>query len=88
LDDLAALIASLDLVVTVCTTAAHLAGALGKRALVMVPAEAEWRYLQSGESIPWYPALRLLRQQRLRDWDGVISLVKAAGAHQVASGST
>jgi hypothetical protein len=88
LDDLAALIASLDLVVTVCTTAAHLAGALGKRALVMVPAVAEWRYLQSGDSIPWYPALRLLRQQRLHDWDGVVSQVKAAIAHHVAAGST
>jgi len=88
LDDLAALIASLDLVVTVCTTAAHLAGALGKRALVMVPAVAEWRYLQSGDSIPWYPALRLLRQQQLHDWDSVISQVKAAIAHQAASGIT
>jgi len=72
----------------VCTTAAHLAGALGKRALVMVPAVAEWRYLQSGDSIPWYPALRLLRQQQLHDWDSVISQVKAAIAHQAASGIT
>ena len=75
LDGVAALIASLDVVITVCTTAAHLAGALGKRTLVLVPAVAEWRYLAAGPSIPWYPSLRLFRQQRLHEWDDVISQV-------------
>jgi tetratricopeptide (TPR) repeat protein len=75
LDGVAALIANLDAVITVCTTAAHLAGALGKRTLVLVPAVAEWRYLAAGSSIPWYPSLRLFRQQRLYEWDDVISQI-------------
>jgi len=76
MDDVAALIESLDLVITVCTTAAHLAGALGKAAWVMVPVVAEWRYLDRGASIPWYPQLRLIRQQELNQWGGVLSTVK------------
>ncbi len=77
MDEMAALISSLDLVLTVCTTAAHLCGALGKTAWVMVPAVAEWRYLESGTGIPWYPALRLIRQSRLNDWGEVIATVRA-----------
>jgi tetratricopeptide (TPR) repeat protein len=85
MDDVAALIASLDLVITVCTTAAHLAGALGKSAWVMVPVVAEWRYLREGSSIPWYPKLRLFRQERLDEWSNVLAAVKAELAHEVAS---
>jgi tetratricopeptide (TPR) repeat protein len=86
MDGVAALIASLDLVVTVCTTAAHLAGALGKTAWVMVPAAAEWRYGESGPRIPWYPALRLFRQQRRNEWDGVIAALKAEFMHAIRTG--
>ncbi len=77
MDGVAALIASLDLVITVCTTAAHLSGALGKPAWVLVPAVAEWRYLESGSAIPWYPALRLFRQAQTRGWSGVITAISA-----------
>jgi Tfp pilus assembly protein PilF len=77
MDGVAALISSLDIVVTVCTTAAHLSGALGKSALVMVPAVAEWRYGESGAQIPWYPALRLFRQQNSGAWGDVIFAVAA-----------
>jgi hypothetical protein len=77
MDEMAALITGLDLVVTVCTTAAHLCGALGKTAWVMVPAVAEWRYLDSGSRIPWYPALRLIRQSRLNAWGDAIATVRA-----------
>jgi tetratricopeptide (TPR) repeat protein len=73
LDDVAALIAGLDVVITVCTTAAHLCGALGKPAWVMVPAVAEWRYLAAGARMPWYPSVRLFRQERLHRWAEVIS---------------
>jgi Tfp pilus assembly protein PilF len=85
MDDVAALIASLDLVITVCTTAAHLAGALGKAAWVVVPVVAEWRYLHEGTTIPWYPRLRLFRQQQINQWGNVLSTVTAELAHELAS---
>ena len=77
MDEMAALIAGLDLVITVCTTAAHLCGALGKTAWVLVPAVAEWRYLESGSQIPWYPALRLFRQPRPNAWNDTIAAIRA-----------
>ncbi len=85
MEDVAALISSLDLVITVCTTAAHLAGALGKNAWVMVPAVAEWRYLDEGTSIPWYSTLKLIRQDRLTDWSGVIRNVELGLLAEVAT---
>lgn len=72
MDGVAALIGSLDLVITVCTTVAHFCGALGKPAWVMVPAAPEWRYMQSGDRIPWYSELRLFRQQCANSWGAVI----------------
>ncbi len=77
MDETAALVASLDLVITVCTTVAHMSGALAKTAWVMVPVVAEWRYLERGVTIPWYPALRLFRQQRRGEWSDVIAAVHA-----------
>ena len=77
MDEMAALITELDLVITVCTTAAHLCGALGKTAWVLVPAVAEWRYLESGSEIPWYPALRLFRQPGPGAWNDVIERIRA-----------
>lgn len=85
MDDVAALIASLDLVITVCTTAAHLAGALGKRAWVLVPAVAEWRYAAAGTMMPWYPALRLFRQNQLNQWNEVINDVKIELARELGA---
>lgn len=70
-DDLAALTASLDVVVTVQQSAAHLAGALGVRALVMVPKIAEWRYTAAGPAMPWYRAVELLREGEA-GWPAVI----------------
>ena len=78
LDEMAALIASLDLVVTVQTAVAHLSGALGKEAWVMIPTVPEWRYLAHGDAMPWYPALRLFRQHSPGDW---ASLVKSIAAN-------
>jgi tetratricopeptide (TPR) repeat protein len=77
LDEAAALITALDLVITVQTTVAHLAGALGKEAWVMIPVVPEWRYLVRGESMPWYPALRLYRQQSLGDWGPLVKSIAA-----------
>jgi len=54
--------------VTVCGSVAHLAGALGVPAEVLVPAVAEWRYLESGSTMPWYASVRLHRQRTADDW--------------------
>ena len=76
--DTAALIAHLDLVVTVDTAVAHLAGALGARTWVMLTALAEWRWLIDREDSPWYPTMRLFRQERDGDWPGVVERMARA----------
>lgn len=76
-DETAALVTALDLVISVQTAIVHLAGALGKSAWVMLPAVAEWRYLQDGETMPWYPSLRLFRQQQAGEWQTTIAAVAA-----------
>jgi len=73
----AALVSALDLVVSVQTAIVHLSGALGKTAWAMVPAVAEWRYLQSGERLPWYPAVRIFRQGLSGEWGPVIERLAA-----------
>ncbi len=74
-DETAALVCALDLVLSVCTSLIHLTGALGEPVWVMVPAVPEWRYLRRGESLPWYPSVRLFRQARLGDWRPLIERV-------------
>ncbi len=74
-DETAALVCALDLVVSVCTAVIHLAGALGKPVWVLVPAVAEWRYLDRGETLPWYPSARLFRQSASGRWSEVIGRV-------------
>jgi len=71
-DETAALVMALDRVVTVCTSIVHLTGALGRPAWVLVPRVPEWRYLASGETMPWYPSVRLFRQPRMGDWTPVL----------------
>lgn len=78
LDETAALIASLDLVVTVCTTVVHLAGALGRNVWVLVPDVPEWRYLSHGERMPWYPSARLYRRSPGEGWEAVLARVATA----------
>jgi Flp pilus assembly protein TadD len=70
--DTAAALASLDLLVTVDTSVAHLAGALGLPAWVMLPFSPDWRWQLEREDTPWYPSLRLLRQRTPRDWAPVV----------------
>lgn len=74
-DETAALVCALDLVISVQTSVVHLAGALGQQAWVMLPFSPEWRYLRAGDRMLWYPSVRLFRQQRPKDWAGVIDEV-------------
>jgi tetratricopeptide (TPR) repeat protein len=76
--DTAALISTLDLVISVDTSVAHLAGALAKPVWVMLPFIPNWCWLLDREDSPWYPTVRLFRQDETRAWDGVIARVRAA----------
>jgi len=68
--DTAALIAALDMVVTVDTSVAHLAGALGKPVCLLNRFDTCWRWLQGREDSPWYPSMRVFRQAKPGDWEG------------------
>jgi hypothetical protein len=72
---LAAIIEQLDLVITVDTLAAHLAGALGKPAWVLLQHAADWRWMHARNDSPWYPTLRLWRQSTPGDWRGMVEQV-------------
>ncbi len=76
--ELAPLIENLDVVVSIDTGVAHLAGALGKPVLLMAPFRADWRWLRDRADTPWYPNMRILRQPRFGDWRSVIADVHAA----------
>jgi hypothetical protein len=71
----AAAIMTMDLVITVDSAMAHLAGALGKPVWVLLPYSADWRWLTERTDSPWYPSARLFRQQSRKDWRGVIRQV-------------
>ncbi len=83
-DETAALCCALDLTVSVCTSVIHLNGALGRPVWIMVPAVAEWRYGRRGEAMPWYPAVRLLRQSARGDWAPVMEAIMSDLATRVA----
>ena len=70
--DTAALLASLDLLVTVDTAAAHLAGAIGTKTFLLLPLCPDWRWGISGETTAWYGCITLIRQKRAGDWKGAI----------------
>ena len=73
--DTAGLLGALDLLVSVDTAVVHLAGALGTPARVLLPLNADWRWLRHRPDSPWYPSLRLVRQARFGDWDEVVGRV-------------
>lgn len=74
--DSAAIIKNLDLIVTVDTSIAHLAGALGKPVWVLLPYLPDWRWLLVRQNSPWYPSLKLFRQQKVNDWNKNILEIK------------
>jgi hypothetical protein len=76
--DTAAVMKSLDLVVTSDTAIAHLAGGLGVPVWVALPAVPDWRWLLDREDTPWYPTMRLFRQKQSGDWDEVFQRLTAA----------
>ena len=67
-DDTAALIANLDVVVTVCTSVAHLAAALGRPTWLLLDVNPHWVWMTERRDSPWYPSVRLYRQRNYRDW--------------------
>ncbi|MFY9686991.1 MAG: tetratricopeptide repeat-containing glycosyltransferase family protein [Pseudolabrys sp.] len=73
--DTAALISQLDLVISVDTSVAHLAGALGKPVWILLTYFPDWRWLLGRDDSPWYPSARLFRQDESRTWDGVVARV-------------
>lgn len=75
--DTAAFMKSLDLVITSDTSVAHLAGALGVRTWVALPHVADWRWMSGRPDSPWYPTMRLFRQEKPGDWEGVFARMAA-----------
>ena len=73
--DTAALISHLDLVITVDTSVAHLAGALGRPVWILLPFIPDWRWLLDRNDSPWYPTARLFRQAASRVWQGVVERI-------------
>lgn len=83
-DETAALVSALDLVISVCTSVAHLTGALGRPAWVMTALVPEWRYGLRGSTMPWYPQVRLFRQTTQGDWEPVVSGIERALRQRIA----
>ncbi len=74
----ATIIAKIDLVVTVCTSVAHLAGAMGKPVWILLSADADWRWLMESDDTLWYPSARLFRQLELGEWDDPVARISIA----------
>lgn len=85
---LAACIQQMDLIITVDTLAAHLAGAMGKPAWILLTTPADWRWMINRDDSPWYPSLRLFRQRSAGDWDSVLYEVRIELARWVCNTQT
>ncbi len=83
--DTCAVISNLDLIISVDTAVAHLAGAMGKRTFVLLSAPCDWRWLLDRSDSPWYPTMTLFRQPRQGDWESVFAQVRLA-VRQLMSG--
>ncbi len=74
----AALVEHLDLIISVDTAVVHLAAAMGKPVWVLLPHIPDWRWMLGREDSPWYPTVRLFRQEKPGNWDGVMDRVRQA----------
>ena len=74
--DTAALIESVDLVVSTCTSVPHLSAAMGKETWIILPYVPDWRWLLDRADSPWYPSMKLYRQPAIGDWNSVLDKVK------------
>ncbi|HZS56905.1 MAG TPA: hypothetical protein VFA65_21040 [Bryobacteraceae bacterium] len=86
ISDTAALMSQMDLIISVDTMTAHLAGALGKPVWILLPVDADWRWMLDRHDSPWYPTAALFRQSRPGDWSATIdevteSLVSLSASH-------
>ena len=86
-EETAALIANLDMVITVDTAMGHLSGALGKPVWILLPKASDWRWLLDRTDSPWYPCVRLFRQRTPGAWDPVINEAAAALARMLKNGA-
>lgn len=85
--DTAAIVAELDLVISVDTAVAHLAGALAKPVWLLLPFVGEWRWLRERSDTPWYPTMRLFRQPSPGDWRSVVEAAAEAVGEALREGS-
>jgi ADP-heptose:LPS heptosyltransferase len=81
--DTAASIAALDLIISVDTSVAHLAGAMGKPVWTLLPYAGEWRWLLERDDSPWYPTMKLFRQKHPGDWQGLFEQVREELSHTI-----
>jgi hypothetical protein len=70
--DTASLIQEMDVVISVCTSVAHLAGALGHKTWVLLPYSADYRWMMNEKDSPWYPSIELIRSEKIGDWSAVV----------------
>lgn len=84
----AGIIANVDLVISVDSAVAHLAGAMGKPTWLLLPFAPDWRWQLKRDDSPWYPTMRLFRQRKARDWPEVLARVKKALQLKIDAGKT
>ena len=87
-NDTAAVLANLDLMITVDTAVAHLAGAMGVPVWVLIPFIADWRWAMNRSDTPWYPTMRLYRQPQAKDWHSAVLKMKGSLVSDWASKPT
>lgn len=76
--DTATMMEQMDLIITIDSAVAHLAGSLGRPTWTLLLYASDWRWLMAREDSPWYPTMKLFRQETPGDWDGVFERVRAA----------
>ena len=75
-EDTAAVISSMDLIISVDTSLVHLAGTMGKKVFLLLPFSPEWRWMTDGETSPWYPSVRIYRQTEMGEWGPLIQQIE------------